>query len=180
MLSLQRTTDQFTLGLVNLPILLDLNNKPAKVFDIQKGRMKYQTIPNMRYPYFELDSSRGLVTVLQSYRERKIPVYVHQTMRGYHFLSTVSMTTNDYLEWIKPLMHLNPKCPMVTLRIKPNKWVGETDLWQRYDIHDNNCDKEQLNRLIELQQMVTKQYIGLLQNKYYLVRYRMTGEMGNL
>lgn len=177
---MQRTNDQFTLGLVNLPILLDLNNKPVKVLDIKKNRLKYQTIPNMRYPYFELDSGRGMASVLQSYKERQIPVYVHKTMRGYHFLSTVSMITQEYLKWIKPLMHLNPKCPMVTLRIKPNKWIGETEVFNQYDIHENNATSDQISRLIELKEMVTKQYIGLLQNKYYVVRYRMTGEQGDL
>ena len=177
---MQRTVDQFTIGLVNLPILLDLNNKPVKVLDIKKQKMKYATIPNMRYPYFELDSSRGMNPVLQSYKERNIPVYVHRTMRGYHFLSTVAMQTDDYLAWIKPLMHFNPKCPMVTLRIKPNKWIGESKVFQEYNIYENNAPSDQLTTLHELQQMISKQYIGLLQNKYYVVRYRMTRELGNL
>lgn len=134
----------------------------------------------MRYPYFELDSEKGMDIVLKSYKTLRIPVYVHRTMRGYHFLSTVSMSADEHLIWIKPLMHLNPKCPMVTLRIKPNKWVGESEVFNQFDIHENHANTDQISRLIELQQMITKQYIGLLQNKYYLLRYRMTGEQGDL
>lgn len=177
---LQRTNDQFTLGLVNLPILFDLNNKPVKVLDIEKNRLKYKTIPDMRYPYFELDSGRGMAIVLRSYSDLHFPVFVHRTMRGYHFLSPIAMSTDDYLKWLKPLIHFNPKCPMVTLRIKPNKWIGETELWQEWQIFDNNATQERIDKTIELKNMVVNQHIGLLQNKYYMVRYRMTGELGNL
>lgn len=180
MLSLIPTSDQFTIGIVNLPISLDLYGNPIKKINPKNGKLKYVSIPNMRYPFFELDSDRGLDVVKKAYKKARLPLYMHKTMRGYHFLSTVSMSSDEHRDWITPLIHLNPACPMVTLRIKPNKWVGEREIFNQFEIFDNNAETFQLQTLIELQQMITGNMIGLLQKKYYIVRYRMTGERRDL
>ena len=182
--TLERTVDQFTSGIVNLPILFDSEGKPLFKFDEEKDRMKYEIVPDMRYPFFEyynLDKFK-VKRIMNHYKEFKIPFYMHRTMRGWHFLSTMSLHKDVYAEWIKPIMRLNSKCPMVTLRVKANKWIGEKDIWKQGLIVLNECDNylEHNYYLQSLKNEIEKQQLGLIRNQYYLVHYRMTGELGNL
>lgn len=180
---LTRTIDDFTTGIVNLPILLDNNtNKPIMEYNQDKKRFKYKVIQDMRYPFFELDTKdeKPLYKVLDAYAHLDIPVYVHETMRGYHFLSLHKLHKIEYAEWIRPLMKLNPKCPMVTLRIKPNKWIGEKEVFRKGNIIHSEHDDFLLDETRQLKMWIERQHIGLLQCKYYIVKYRMTGEAGNL
>lgn len=177
--SLQRSNDDFTIGLVNLPIKLNPNTlRPEKVYDQKKQRDKYVVIPDMRYPFFELDTDKGKSweKVMEHYVNHNLDVYAHRTMRGWHFISLTAMKKEDYATWIKCIMPLNPKCPMVTLRIKPNKWIGERQVFKEGGIIARQFNTE----LEQLKQWIERQAIGLLQLKYYVVRYRMTGEAGNL
>lgn len=176
-----RTNEKFTVGLVNLPIVID-NGKALKHYDDKKQKMTYDVIPNMRYPFFELDTleEKKFERVMKQYNDFKMPVYVHRTMRGYHFICFVSLFKGEYAEFINPLMKLNPKCPMVTLRIKPNKWQGEKDIFMQSGIIPNGGTDMQISELEKVRDWINHQFIGLLQMHYYIVRYVMTGEQGNL
>lgn len=185
---LQRTNESFTIGIVNLPIVL-FNDRPKKykVFkkDTNRYHDKYAVIPDLRYPFFEYDTRgeydrEAIETILHSYRRLKLPVYSHRTMRGWHFISLVALHKDYYSEWIKPLMKFNPKCPMVTLRIKPNKWVGEKEIWNDGMIICNDASEVAIKQLEQFKTWIERQHIGLLGLKYYIVRYKMTGELGNL
>ena len=104
-------------------------------------------------------------------------------MRGYHFFGLTEMTKEKYAEWIKPLMKLNKKCPMVTLRIKPNKWEGEKHIFDIGDIvipKTMNKIAPEVIKIKQLRHMLEHNQMGLLRQYYYLVTYRMTGELGNL
>jgi len=184
LLSLTRTNESFTTGIVNLPILFDNDNKPVKytVIDKKSGKphTKYQVVPDMRYPFFEVDSMDYTNRILKAYEELKLPVYMHRTMNGYHFLSFVALHRDCYSEWINPLMKYNPKCPMTTLRIRANKWVREYDIFFNGMIYDNGCSTIEFRQLEEFIELFKQQNFVSIGMKYYIVHYRMTGELGNL
>lgn len=139
-------------------------------------KMKRQT--KMRYLYFELDTLEedAINQVLEIYKFANLPVYYHRTMRGMHFLSIKPINENLWLFWLSKIKHLNPACPHVTLRIKPNKWVGEKDIWlQGWEYNPmNHGDTHKLKKIIE------NQDIPLLESKYFVVHYVQNGEAGNL
>ena len=164
--------------MVNLPIILD-NGKPIK-YVTDEGKEKYEVVPNMRYPFFELDNYGYFLKVMSAYEDLKLPVYAHKTMRGYHFISLVALQKECYAQWIKPLMKYNPKCPMVTLRIKPNKWVDEQKVFQTGTIIPNGAGDMAISELEKVKMWIEHQFIGLLKMNYYVVKYRMTGELGDL
>ena len=182
---LERTLDQFTSGIVNLPIFFDNEGKPLQYVDEKSKRLKYKVVPDMRYPFFELDTTSHMHVkkIINQYNNHDIPFYMHRTMRGWHFLSILPIHKDWYAEWINPIMRFNKKCPMVTLRCKANKWIGEKDIWKTGEIQiKDNCQDYavQKSALYSLRQMISNQMLGLLHNNYYLVHYRMTGELGNL
>lgn len=90
----------------------------------------------MRYCFFELDSpvSLDIVSrVMESYKDLDVPLYMHTTgtvdFVGWHFVSDKLIHKDRYADWFKSIHHHNPECPMMTLRITPNKWVGEKWSW---------------------------------------------------
>lgn len=165
------------------PISRDyINNLKAKFANEPSLQIKTKVVD--RYLFFELDSKdpQMLETVLNVYRANKIPVYYHETMRGYHFLSVKPIPEATYHFLLASLKPLNMACPHVTLRIKPNKWVGEREIfkrgntWESPELEDipHNQRVRQLARWIELQ------HIGLIKKYYFVVHYRQTGELANL
>jgi hypothetical protein len=77
-------------------------------------------------------------------------------------------------------MKLNPKCPMVTLRIRPNKWVNEEKIFFNGVIVNNGAGETAISQLEQFKKLVESQIFSVLEQKYYIVNYRMTGELGNL
>lgn len=175
----QRTLEHFTTGIVNLPIVLK-DGMPVKHYESHKKRWKYDVVPDMRYPLFELDTEKHFDKIMDAYSELRLPVYAHRTMRGYHFISLVALHKDCYANWIQPLMHYNPKCPMVTLRIRPNKWVNEDKVFFNGRIISNGAGDMAISQLEEFKTLMERQTFSVLEQKYYIVNYRMTGELGNL
>lgn len=183
-----RTDELFTLGIVNLPILRDSNNKP--VMDVDKaGKIVPKTDGSYRYLFFELDNDDFFkqynpnMTFLEAFEKVKdvyvkhgIPVFIHQTMRGFHFLSVQPLTKLLYYELMKPIKSLNPKCPHVTLRIKPNKWVGERKVWNESSIIGTTFNKE----LADLRENMKREYYDKIKMNYRVVTYRQAGARGDL
>lgn len=176
-----RTEEEFTTGLVNLPIVI-IDGVPLKHLDKRTGRMKYDVVPNMVYPLFELDTKdeKNFNRVRKAYESLRLPFYWHNTMRGFHFISNVALSKESYGKWITPLMKLNPKCPMVTLRIRANKWVNEDKVFFDGAIATNGAGDFAISQLEELKTLIERQTFSIIEKKFYLVNYRMTGEMGNL
>jgi hypothetical protein len=162
---------------------------PIKHLDTRTGREKYDVVYDMRYPLFEFDNiigksekvnERFVANILESYEDLKLPVYQHRTMRGVHFISLVALHKDCYNAWIQPLMKYNPKCPMVTLRIRPNKWIGEDKVFFEGGIITNGAGDMAISQLEQFKTLVERQTLSVLRQKYYIVNYRMTGELGNL
>jgi hypothetical protein len=108
-----RTTEKFTSGIVNVPLDPKLRDS--------------------RYTFFELDtkSIAQLREVWQCYMDNLEAVYIHETMMGYHFYNLTPINKEKYGKILRRIKHLNPECPMTTLRIIPNKWEHELELWKK-------------------------------------------------
>lgn len=126
-----RTRDRFARGIVNV-------HPDSKYSD-------------MRYCFFELDSPVSLDIVsriMESYGDLDVPLYMHTTgtsdYMGWHFVSDKLVHKDIYSKWFKSIHNYNLECPMMTLRITPNKWVGEKWSW----VGTNNS--ETVKRIINL------------------------------
>lgn len=146
-------------------------------FDLRKEKLlKRKT--EFRYVFFELDSlaTDELNYVLQTYKAFELPVYYHRTMRGWHFLSVKPIEENSYHACMNLIKHLNTACPHITLRIRPNKWVGEMQIFKVGNIQMQalHSDTVRLKQWLELQDYYR------LKKQYMIVNYRQTGELANL
>ena len=230
-LQLERTPDDFTTGIVNIPL-----NTPAffflKVRDMkllqqakdvfqeylipfeheQKSRkaiLKSSTMVDRkiinrihhdypqfeptamnyyRYVFFELDELNDKLVsfVLSVYQDYRLPVYYHRTMRGWHFFCVKPVDEPTYHEIMNKLKPLNMACPHVTMRIRPNKWVGEPEVFKIGNVvmPAKHSDTERFAKTIQEQTYARRmQAFGkgkyILDNKYFIVNYRQTGELAN-
>lgn len=84
--------------------------------------------------FFELDGmlseiSQDVETVIRLYIKNHLDVLVHRTKKGFHFISPTVITKRTWKHMMDEVRHLNPKCPMTTLRWKPNKYPNEDGVW---------------------------------------------------
>lgn len=125
-----------------------------------------------RYLFWEIDNQNEelLYEVLEIYRFMKLPVYVHKTMRGYHFLSVKPICESVFNWCISNIRTTNPKYPPLTLRIKPNKYPNEDKVWNEgFIIADTyHADTKYLRDWI-----VNQDYVKL-QEHYQLVWYKLS------
>ena len=216
-MQLQRTNEEFTSGIVNVP-----QNTPARLlFILDKGsntqndieaflnkkNISYQIklkknvvietlydlsfaeqieifkeFPIMRknkllkrhtgfaYLFFELDDEchDNLVKVLQTYSKYELPVFYHRTMRGWHFFSVKPMDKAKWQQALTEIKYLNTACPHITLRIIPNKWIGEKEIWQTANISMQTIHRD----TIAFKEAVLTQNFEYLRRKYLMVHYR--------
>lgn len=72
--------------------------------------------------------------------------FLHCTGNGVHFYSSPLVTKEAWKEVHNLLRDINVKCPMTTLRVEPNKWVGEEKVWyQSYIIDHENGEYASLS-----------------------------------
>lgn len=131
-----------------------------------------------RYTFFELDTTDSdqfnfVVGIFQQY---SLPVYFHRTMRGWHFFSIKPIRSALYQEVMRHLKPLNVACPHVTLRVQPNKWVGEMQVFKMGGVKMGTFHYDTMR----LQQAIENQQYDYLYKHYLIVTYRQNGEMGNL
>lgn len=212
-MSLQRTREQLTAGIVNVPL-----SKPAKLFFISEidkvidiylclesfgisfsrtdniftnksffisnemiepvilrqvfrnfRQLRPKIQSDFRYLFWELDdkSSVNMDMVLAIYRFLQLPVYIHETMRGYHFIS-IKPIPKDIWQWaIKKLHDTNPSFPRITLRIKPNKYVDEEKIFYKGFIMSEKLHTDTK----QLRDMIVAQNFDKLQQLYQIVWY---------
>lgn len=128
-------------------------------------------ITEYRYLFWEIDSQDTLLIteVMDMYKFLNLPVYVHKTMRGYHFISVKPIKDILWQEAVRALRKTNISYPPITLRINPNKYINEEKVF--YDgflympkIHK---DTEQIRNYI-----LGKKF-DLIGQKYQLVYYHI-------
>lgn len=155
---------------MNLPLLFD--SKGNKIIN-DKGKPTVK--PNLRYLFWEIDSQdkQLLKEVLLVYEYYELDVYVHESMRGYHFISLEELPTKTWGKAVTDLRPTNDMYPPITLRIKPNKYKRELIAFRRGFIHNNVIDGRTNDKIRELKLWIESQFIGLINKHYYLVTYPM-------
>lgn len=148
MRQLLSTNDIWTSGIVNVP--LDPNLRDS------------------RYTFFELDSKsvKDLRIVFNAYMDYLNSVYIHETMKGFHFFNLKPVDKASYGLMMRQIKHLNTECPMTTLRILPNKWIGESRLWGNGQVIGKDKTLEEFKSWLE------GGSYHMIQNNYQVVRYK--------
>ena len=88
---------------------------------------------NLKMVFFELDKKSPLdmiydiVKVEDTYKKFELDYFIHRTGNGLHFLSPTLIDKILYKKFMNILKDINTKCPMTTLRTKPNKYENEKD-----------------------------------------------------
>lgn len=122
-----------------------------------------------RYMFWEIDytSKELLNEVMSIFVTNGIPVYVHRTMRGYHFLSVVPINVNQFNSFAKMLRPTNSKYPPITLRINPNKYRGEAEVFRDHFFYfpKEHYDTRKLHEMIQAHDYIK------LGEQYQLVWY---------
>ena len=77
------------------------------------------------HPYSEIDVDR----IDRVYSDYSLDVLKHRTGDGLHWISPTLLQKEEYKIIRDNLKDINPKCPMWTMRILPNKYVNEKDIW---------------------------------------------------
>jgi hypothetical protein len=143
----QPTENVWTSGIVNVP-LNDINS---------------------RYTFFELDTKdrEKLRKVISVYDYYGLACYIHSTINGYHFYNLSPVPKMFYWKIIREIKHLNPECPLITLRIIPNKWKDEKRYWN-YSAVTRGMGEVELERFRE---WICKQRLPLIESNYKVVKY---------
>jgi lauroyl/myristoyl acyltransferase len=138
--------------------------------------LKPRLISGYRYLFWEIDNQdeQTLNNVMHLYNMLKLPVYVHKSYRGYHFLSVKPI---EKLLWNYAIVHLretNPRFPPVTLRVLANKYKGELDYYKQgfcyYPEDMIHRDTRYLQKYIEQQDIIALEYY------YMIVFYRLPNQ----
>lgn len=100
-----------------------------------------------------------------------VPCWAHATGNGIHLLSLVPILKEKWKEVHTRYKHVNPTCPMTTLRMMPNKYVGEEIVWfaSSYTVvprSDNTVE------VMQLTQMETLGIITDIAQSHQLVKYK--------
>lgn len=165
------TSEYWTAGILNLPLLYD-NAGNVIMQKNKSGKVVKAVNPIFRYLFFELDTleENQLHQVLNTYKRYNLPVYVHRSMRGYHFLSVKPIAKELYYQAINEIKPLNPKCPLVTIRIKSNKWIDEKQVFKIGMIMTDNNGNYDLSTA-QLKTWIERQAIGLIAKHFKVLRY---------
>ena len=135
-------------------------------------------VSKWRYMHWEIDehSEELLTEVMAIYSRLGLPVYVHKTMRGYHFICVKPIEESLWQYSVNTLRKTNISYPPITLRINPNKYVGEEEIFnQGFTVmYKHHSDTKQIRDLI-----INKNYqkIGEM---YQLVWYPIDRKEGDL
>ena len=89
---------------------------------------------NLKMVFFELDFENhsswnwnSFFKVKKTYKKFELDYFIHRTGKGLHFLSPTLVDKILYKKFMNELKDINTKCPMTTLRTKPNKYENEKD-----------------------------------------------------
>lgn len=124
-----------------------------------------------RYFFYEVDTHDMSVInhVVSLYCDMKLPVLVHKTLHGYHFISVKPILRDDMIRAVDKVSHLNPKYPPITLRIMANKSPTELEYWKDSFIVSDKYHYDTRN----LHQLIMNQKIEDIAQKYIVVWYKI-------
>ncbi len=108
--------------------------------DVLKGNPLYKKLRlflfETDHPFNEWHHSR----ILEQYRLNDLDCLFHRSCRGLHYISPTPVTAKTWKIMHSELKDINPKCPLVCLRVKPNKYVNEKEIWYNSGVIFNNPD----------------------------------------
>ncbi len=130
---MHRTRDKMTVGLTSTLAPEDPKFDDYRFFFFETD-----------LPYNAADYNR-LVTL---YEHHNLDVLVHRTgSGGLHFKSPTLVLKEEWKEMMDEVKDINPQCPMITLRTKPNKYVAELDVWKLASVGTAGAVAEQFNSM---------------------------------
>jgi hypothetical protein len=84
--------------------------------------------------------------VCNFYSTEELDFIVHRTGGGgFHFISPTMISKERWKILHQELEDINPKCPMTTLRIEPNKHPNEDLVWYNSHFENYNTEDSQNN-----------------------------------
>jgi len=132
---------------------------------------------NMKLFFFEIDSHdiKLVNLILETYQKYELTVVYHKTQQGYHFISPTLLNLTMWKMIHKELIHINPTCPMITLRCQGNKYLGEEKFFYKAGVKIN-CHQEKnvksiclfLNKVFDFEPKLGGSLEGNLQLVSYL------------
>lgn len=147
---MQRTKENWTYGIVNIPLLFGDNNRLGvnprticrKVAHNAKCYKKpyYALDKSKRYLWFEQDTTNREfhLKVLAFYKGLGIDVFWHETMKGFHYVTLALISRAEHEFLVNRLkVEFNNGSFYYSLRIVPNKWVDENKVWYHGYVVDN-------------------------------------------
>lgn len=175
---LERTKENWTYGIINIPLLFGHDNRngvnPRSILRKVAHNAKCYGKPfpclnkNYRYLFFELDTadSNQHLQVLEYMQEKGLGVYWHRTSKGFHYITVELFTVEEY---DTEMDYLKSKFDNMTfsysLRVIPNKWINEKGVWYMGSIVNNGDNNANIQLL---------HYIANAFNKPYIFNYNRT------
>ncbi len=130
----------------------------------------------LRTLFFELDREHmdDYEEINNIFQDNKLDYFVHKTgSGGFHFLSPTMIRKQRWKEIMSLLKPINPKCPMTTLRIKPNKYYNEENFWyfSYIEKHYDNLKHNSLMMCNYLNRIFKTKFKGELLDEIKIVNY---------
>ena len=134
----------------------------------------------LKMVFFELDNNdkyhqnNQYYKVIKIYNKFELDYFIHLTGNGLHFLSPTLIDKILYKKFMNELKDINTKCPMTTLRTKPNKYENEKDYFykiQRLVKFPNNKKSNCLEMCNFLNSTFNTNFEGTHKGKIIKVKY---------
>ncbi len=130
-----------------------------------------------RFFFFETDrpfNKEHFDRLVDVYRHFELDVVVHRTGNGWHWLSPTLLSKKGWKTVMDNVKDINTKCPMTTLRIEPNKYPNEKDIWFTTSVW-YNADQHIYSNSIELANELNvwfkTKFRGFMNTELKFVRY---------
>ena len=131
---------------------------------------------NKKLFFFEIDTQdiKLVDLILEVYQKYQLTVVYHKTKMGYHFISPTLISLEEWKMIHKQILHINPSCPMITLRVEGNKYPNELNYFYKAGVNIN-CHQEKnvksiclfLNKVFDFEPKLG----GLIEGDLQLVSY---------
>ena len=131
---------------------------------------------NKKLFFFEIDTHdiKLVDLILETYQKYELTVLYHKSKMGYHFISPTLINLDKWKLIHSALIHINPTCPMITLRVMGNKYPNEYEYFYKAGIRIN-CDSSKnvksiwlfLNKVFDFEPKLR----GLIEGDLQLVSY---------
>lgn len=129
-----------------------------------------------RFFFFEIDrpfEDQVFEEIVRLYKTHGMDLLIHRTGNGWHFLSPTLISHDEWKAFHEELKHINKKCPMTTLRIEPNKYPQEQEVWYINDAY--YCRFHDRPNSVELAQLLNHwfdtKFEGTISTDLKKVRY---------